>query len=199
MASKQTLVVIRNTHDTTQGRFHELRALPMPRDVFLAAYKSLQNHGGGYIQSPKGWYIPVENWPELNEALYDLQQQIESRVEQEQSRIRALAVELCPSVEEGELEEHPYDSEFKANRNEIGKKQGWTCAFCCSQIEHIHHIIPVRMGGSSDISNLIGLCSKCHGQAHAAYGRESQRRAYQSDSEFYSSIIEQLQKAPDAK
>lgn len=42
------------------------------------------------------------------------------------------------------------------------------CAICSKNTEHLefHHIIPKSRGGSDDVSNLIRLCSECHGLAH---------------------------------
>jgi hypothetical protein len=42
------------------------------------------------------------------------------------------------------------------------------CAICSKKTEHLefHHIIPKSRGGSDDVSNLIRLCSECHGLAH---------------------------------
>ncbi len=42
------------------------------------------------------------------------------------------------------------------------------CAICSKKTEHLelHHIIPKSRGGSDDASNLVKLCSVCHGRAH---------------------------------
>ena len=42
------------------------------------------------------------------------------------------------------------------------------CKICNKKNEHLelHHIIPKSRGGSDDVSNLIELCSECHGKAH---------------------------------
>tara|TARA_R110000744_G_C18907191_1_gene510056 strand:+ start:51 stop:446 length:396 start_codon:yes stop_codon:yes gene_type:complete len=42
------------------------------------------------------------------------------------------------------------------------------CKICNKKTEHLelHHIIPKSRGGSDDVSNLIELCSECHGNAH---------------------------------
>lgn len=42
------------------------------------------------------------------------------------------------------------------------------CKLCNKKTEHLelHHIIPKSRGGSNDESNLIELCSECHGLAH---------------------------------
>ena len=47
--------------------------------------------------------------------------------------------------------------------NSVGK-----CSLCdyVGNNTHIHHIIPRSRGGSDDDSNLIELCTICHGKAH---------------------------------
>ena len=47
--------------------------------------------------------------------------------------------------------------------NSVGK-----CSLCdyVGNNTHIHHIIPRSRGGSDDDSNLIELCTVCHGKAH---------------------------------
>ena len=42
------------------------------------------------------------------------------------------------------------------------------CSICSKKTEHLelHHIIPKSRGGSDDVSNLVKLCSGCHGLAH---------------------------------
>lgn len=40
------------------------------------------------------------------------------------------------------------------------------CGFSFESILHVHHIKPVRFGGSAKQSNLVLLCPNCHGLAH---------------------------------
>ena len=42
------------------------------------------------------------------------------------------------------------------------------CKLCSKKTKNLelHHIIPKSRGGSDDKTNLIKLCSKCHGLAH---------------------------------
>ena len=42
------------------------------------------------------------------------------------------------------------------------------CEICKNDVKHLekHHIIPKSRGGSDDKSNLIMVCSECHGLAH---------------------------------
>ena len=49
------------------------------------------------------------------------------------------------------------------------------CAFDFWSILNIHHILPVAMGGSARVFNLIALCPNCHGMVH------HYRKAYSDD------------------
>ena len=40
------------------------------------------------------------------------------------------------------------------------------CQYCGEPTEHIHHLIPIIVGGDNRESNLIPLCTKCHGLIH---------------------------------
>ncbi len=49
------------------------------------------------------------------------------------------------------------------------------CEECLKQgravpVEQVHHIVPLREGGTSAFSNLVSLCSACHARIHAARG-----------------------------
>ena len=37
------------------------------------------------------------------------------------------------------------------------------CVYCGAAAQHVHHLIPIIKGGDNRESNLIPLCSKCHG------------------------------------
>ena len=54
------------------------------------------------------------------------------------------------------------------NLKEIKLKAIGICKTCnyVGDDTHIHHIIPKSVGGSDDASNLIELCTICHGKAH---------------------------------
>lgn len=49
------------------------------------------------------------------------------------------------------------------NSGELGKQ----CANCktCENIEY-HHIVPLKLGGTNNISNIVPLCHACHEAAH---------------------------------
>lgn len=47
------------------------------------------------------------------------------------------------------------------------ERDGYKCSICGSEQGLVcHHVNPLAFGGSNDFSNLIILCSKCHGEAH---------------------------------
>ena len=53
------------------------------------------------------------------------------------------------------------------NVNEfIREYQNNKCLLCDNSIEHYHHIIPRRNGGSNGSDNLVGLCFQCHNRVH---------------------------------
>lgn len=49
------------------------------------------------------------------------------------------------------------------------------CGFTFWSIINVHHILPVAMGGSAKVQNLIALCPNCHGMVH------HYRKAYSDD------------------
>jgi len=61
-----------------------------------------------------------------------------------------------------------------SRRRKIFNKIKWkffrkwiTCGACKSaSVEHIHHIVMLKNGGTNDESNLIGLCYDCHVLIH---------------------------------
>lgn len=57
-----------------------------------------------------------------------------------------------------------------AFRKKIIKAKGSVCSNCKSEenIEY-HHIVPLVLGGTNNMSNITALCHKCHKAAH--YGR----------------------------
>lgn len=59
------------------------------------------------------------------------------------------------------------------------EKQNFTCEKCGrkypakSKWLHVHHIVPLSKGGTSDIDNLQCLCHKCHKAEHPHMQRNS--------------------------
>ena len=40
------------------------------------------------------------------------------------------------------------------------------CQYCGQKAQHVHHLIPISRGGDNRESNLIPLCTDCHGLIH---------------------------------
>lgn len=72
-------------------------------------------------------------------------------------------------------------AEFKGARQAVLERQHGMCAACGTPIARpspagwrtfggagIHHKVPLRIGGTDDPSNLVGLCASCHAKADAA-------------------------------
>lgn len=56
-------------------------------------------------------------------------------------------------------------------------RDGNTCQKCGSKDKlECHHIVPVVLGGSNELSNLITLCHSCHSEAHPKALRKSAKR-----------------------
>ena len=52
-------------------------------------------------------------------------------------------------------------------RKKVYRREGYRCALCDgTQYLQVHHVIPRGQGGSSNMDNLICLCSRCHAGAH---------------------------------
>ena len=60
-------------------------------------------------------------------------------------------------------------AEFKTKQFQDMLKEtlGTTCINCGSN-EHIHyhHVVPLEMGGTNNLGNIVPLCEDCHGLAH---------------------------------
>lgn len=56
---------------------------------------------------------------------------------------------------------------FNMNRNYYFNNLDNKC-INCGKLEdlHLHHIIPISIGGTNKLSNVVILCSKCHGKLH---------------------------------
>jgi 5-methylcytosine-specific restriction endonuclease McrA len=52
-------------------------------------------------------------------------------------------------------------------RPKVLERDNYTCKMCGNKEElHVHHIIPIKEGGSDDLTNLITLCVNCHSKQH---------------------------------
>lgn len=56
-----------------------------------------------------------------------------------------------------------------SNREEMAEKLGCVCANCGSDLDiEYHHIVPLKLGGSNRLTNIVPLCCVCHKIAHGA-------------------------------
>lgn len=55
----------------------------------------------------------------------------------------------------------------RATRRLTLKRDHYRCTVCGAFTElQVHHIVPRRLGGSDELSNLVTLCAACHLQLH---------------------------------
>lgn len=67
-----------------------------------------------------------------------------------------------------------------SNREEMEEKLGCTCVNCGSDLDiEYHHIVPLKLGGSNRLTNIVPLCYVCHKIAH---GARNIRRTCRSDN-----------------
>lgn len=67
------------------------------------------------------------------------------------------------------IPDYRYPYNWNRLRFYIFKKYNYTCQLCGRYAKgnlHLHHIIPLGMGGTNSIDNLIPLCSECHYRIH---------------------------------
>ncbi|MBU8715404.1 recombinase family protein [Brevibacillus parabrevis] len=68
--------------------------------------------------------------------------------------------------------------EFEQLRRQFAEDMPDTCQNCGSTDDlHIHHIVPLALGGRNIRSNLASLCGVCHGKVHGINIRESHGKA----------------------
>lgn len=58
-------------------------------------------------------------------------------------------------------------AEYFAMRDDVLKRFNGKCASCGNDDElEIHHIVPLCLGGTNNLTNLVPLCHRCHKAAH---------------------------------
>ncbi|WP_283650794.1 HNH endonuclease signature motif containing protein [Ileibacterium valens] len=67
-----------------------------------------------------------------------------------------------------------YGRHWKRIRDRYASEHPW-CEECLKEgrytpVEHVHHRVPLRQGGSHDESNLESVCKSCHSRIHAKLG-----------------------------
>ncbi|MFN7583910.1 MAG: HNH endonuclease [bacterium] len=57
----------------------------------------------------------------------------------------------------------PYaTAEYKRNRKIVLEAANWTCHYCGNPANEADHILPVSLGGSNEVSNLLPCCKQCN-------------------------------------
>lgn len=61
--------------------------------------------------------------------------------------------------------------EWRKARGEVIKRADRGCeartVWCTGAVQHVHHILRRSQGGGNEITNLLGLCFRCHEWIHA--------------------------------
>lgn len=66
-----------------------------------------------------------------------------------------------------------YGNDWWVLRSAAAKRDNWQCANCGDEEPlEVHHIIPLLMGGTNTLANLITLCRFCHRSLHKRINRE---------------------------
>ena len=69
--------------------------------------------------------------------------------------------------------------EYLSLKDDVLKKYRNKCANCGSKENlEIHHIVPLSLGGTNNITNLVPLCYSCHKAAHQGRHLSHYRKAY---------------------
>ena len=55
-----------------------------------------------------------------------------------------------------------------AFRKKLKTERGTTCHFCGRENAEYHHIMPLSIGGTNDLNNILPLCPTCHKKVHGA-------------------------------
>ena len=90
------------------------------------------------------------------------------RIDEDESLIKeakSIDIDLLPDKEELEKKERVYSSNGKWRK--LFKKYKAACQICgFEDVVEVHHIIPVKNGGSNEAENILILCSNHHKMLH---------------------------------
>ncbi|MFH1141392.1 MAG: HNH endonuclease [Chloroflexota bacterium] len=97
---------------------------------------------------------------------------IEARIKEAEMRQKLKAAPPAGIAPPGEGEP-PYPENWNELVEAVKRRDGYRCSQCgASNVElHVHHIVPLSIGGSSELDNLATLCDACHGEIHPRMGR----------------------------
>lgn len=69
----------------------------------------------------------------------------------------------------GAAEMRNYPEDWEQKRKAVFKRDNYECQGCPNNENrelNVHHIVPLGCGGTNAMSNLMALCSRCHGRVH---------------------------------
>ena len=92
------------------------------------------------------------------------------------SRIHRYCSDACRKAARGR--------EYRWAREIALERDNWTCQDCGAhdcRLE-VHHIMPLCMGGTNKLYNLVTLCCKCHKAIHKTWARWYEYRPDISDT-----------------
>lgn len=83
----------------------------------------------------------------------------------------------------------PYNKQLQRIRQKVFERQNGECILCnCAMcyprkmvypvpdnLYTVHHVIPVREGGKWELTNLVGICRKCHDELEIRIKRIRER------------------------
>jgi hypothetical protein len=97
----QRIVSIENTHTTSNGTFHVLVVVPLPRDLFTQAWHLLKSHRGFFLKETKRWYCPVDTWDDYSESLRELSLRLDAEEGLSEVGLSGVARELYEAQKAG--------------------------------------------------------------------------------------------------
>ena len=119
----------------------------------------------------------------LGEAVFiyeDNEKIREARLDSIRARLKEASIrqdlkEPPPALKAVGKLQNPYPENWHELTASIRKKYGYRCTQCGAQdVElHVHHVVPLSLGGNNDPDNLVALCDYCHSQIHPRMGSGS--------------------------
>lgn len=166
----------------------------LEHDAFMYLRAIFRRHPAFFIPSEKAWLIREDYWP-------DLVEEVRERLDKPLERIRKIKEDLAEKVRIKRQEEESrsfstkaaYGEEFSELKHLLINRQNHCCAICGCYANTCHHIIPVSLGGKTEIDNLIVLCSSCHAQLHALYRKRALKVALESNPNFFRDCLKEMQ------
>jgi len=60
----------------------------------------------------------------------------------------------------------PRPATSQAIRNAALLRDRGLCCNCSQPADHVHHIVPLHLGGQDALGNMVAICTACHGLLH---------------------------------